>query len=145
MLAHVKKPGKSQRSTCPIANSLDFLGDRWTLVVIRDLMFRDRHEYGELLSAGEGISTSVLADRLERLQCAGLVTKTPHPRDLKKYRYHLTDQGIDLMPVLVDLTLWGLEHVPGATAPPDLVRAMKRDRAGFIKKATQRLRNKPTS
>lgn len=135
----MKKSSKSQRSTCPIANSLDILGDRWSLIIIRDLMFREKHEYGELLNSEEGISTSVLATRLEQLQCTGIIKKSNHPNDQKKYRYHLTEKGIDLMPLMIDLVLWGTQHVPGTMAPPDILNAMKNDREGFIKMMEQKL------
>lgn len=136
----MKRGPKTPRSLCPIVNTLDILGDRWSLVIVRDLMFRGMHEYGELLNAGEGISTSVLASRLEQLQCAGLIEKTAHPADLKKYRYHLTEKGIDLMPVMIDLVLWGLRHVPGTAAPPEAIKAIRQDREGFMREIAVRLR-----
>lgn len=136
----MKKSGKKQRSACPIANALDILGDRWSLVIIRDLMFRGKREYGELLNSGEGISTSVLATRLEHLQCAGIVKKTAHPDDLKKYRYRLTEKGIDLLPLMIDLLLWGIQHVPASFAPAEILKAMKRDREGFMQSVRQELK-----
>jgi DNA-binding HxlR family transcriptional regulator len=135
----MKKSSKTQRSSCPIANTLDILGDRWTLIIIRDLMFREKREYGELLNSEEGISSSVLATRLEQLQCTGIITKTDHPTDQKKYRYHLTAKGIDLMPMMIDVVLWGMQHVPGTLAPPDILNAMQNDREGFIKMMQEKL------
>ena len=135
----MKKSTKTQRSTCPIANALDVLGDRWSLIIIRDLMFREKREYGELLNSEEGISTSVLASRLEQLQCGGIIKKSNHPHDQKKYCYHLTEKGIELMPLMIDLTLWGIQHIPGTSAPPDILKAMQHDRAGLISMMKQKL------
>lgn len=123
---------KRRRSDCPIANALEILGDRWTLVIVRDLMFRGKKEYGELLTSDEEISTNILADRLARLRAAGIVTKTPHPRHGNKFRYELTDKGLDLAPVLIDLTLWGAEHIPDTFAPPEVLDMMRQDRERVI-------------
>jgi DNA-binding HxlR family transcriptional regulator len=94
-----------KRSPCPIASALDILGDRWSLVVVRDLLFRDRHTYGELLDAPEGISTNILAERLRRLEEAGI-------------RYRLTEKGEALRPVLVSMIRWANMHIPGTARPP---------------------------
>jgi DNA-binding HxlR family transcriptional regulator len=134
------KPLKKQRSACPITNSLDILGDRWSLVLVRDLMFRGKREYGELLNSEEGISSSVLADRLEQLQNTGMIRKTGHPDDLKKYRYHLTEKGIELLPLMINLALWGIRHVSGTFAPPEILNAMQNDREGLIQRLSQKLR-----
>lgn len=131
---------KKQRSACPIVNSLDILGDRWSLVIIRDLMFRGKREYGELLNSEEGISTSVLADRLGQLRQTGLVLKTPHPDDLKKYCYRLSEKGIELLPLMIELALWGIRHVPGTFAPPEILNAMRHDREGLMQRLSQKLR-----
>ncbi|HEX7028208.1 MAG TPA: helix-turn-helix domain-containing protein [Gammaproteobacteria bacterium] len=136
----MKKSRSKRRSACPIANSLDILGDRWSLVIIRDLMFRGKREYGELLDSEEGVSTSVLAARLEHLQCAGIVTKTGHPDDLKKFRYHLTEKGIDLLPLMIELVLWGTQYVPNTSAPPEILKAMKKDREEFMRRVKQELK-----
>lgn len=116
-----------RRSGCPIANALDLLGDRWSLLIVRDLMFRGLREFGQFLTAGEGISTNILAERLERLQCAGLVVRSDHPMDGKKYVYRLTEKGIDLIPVLIQLTLWSTKHMPKHAAPADVLKAMRAD------------------
>lgn len=101
------------RSVCPIAAGLDVLGDRWTLLIIRDLILHDRHRYGEFMEMEEAITTSVLADRLKRLEEHGIVEKRlyePHP---PRYEYLLTERGQDLEPVLRELIRWGLKHVAG--------------------------------
>jgi DNA-binding HxlR family transcriptional regulator len=125
-----RKPDR--RSDCPIVNALDLLGDRWTLVIVRDLMFRGFREFGQFLAAGEGISTNILTERLERLQCAGLVVRADHPGDGKKYLYRLTEKGVDLAPLLIELVLWGAKHVPDTAAPPAVLHEMRTHREKFI-------------
>jgi DNA-binding HxlR family transcriptional regulator len=107
-----------KRSPCPIASALDILGDRWSLVVVRDLLFRDRHTYGELLDAPEGISTNILAERLRRLEGAGIIAKEAYQTRPRRYRYRLTEKGEALRPVLVSMVRWANMHIPGTARPP---------------------------
>ena len=120
-------PGKKsdRRSDCPIAGALDLLGDRWSLVIVRDLMFRGFREYGEFLEAGEGISTNILAERLERLTSAGAILRVEHPSDGKKYVYRLTEKGVDLAPLMIELALWGAKHVPDNNALAETIYQMQ--------------------
>lgn len=121
----VPRPTHGRRSNCPIGLALDLVGDRWTLLIIRDLMFRGFREFGEFLRAGEGISTNILTDRLRRLTSVGLVVQSDHPSDGKKFVYRLTEKGVDLAPILVELTLWGAKHFPEHFAPPDILKLMR--------------------
>ena len=101
------------RSECPINLAVEVLGDRWSLLVIRDLAFADRRHFGDLLAGSEeGIATNVLADRLKRLTEHGLVTRRPNPRHRQKAVYSLTEPAIQLVPVLVHLGAWGRRHLP---------------------------------
>jgi len=122
---------QERRSGCPIATSLDIFGDRWSLLVVRDLMFTERRTYGEFLAAGEGMATNVLAQRLERLEFAGLIERRADPDDRRRSRYRLTAKGVDLAPMLVEMVLWAAAH-ERTEAPPSVVAAMKRDRRRFI-------------
>ncbi|MBI5771222.1 MAG: helix-turn-helix transcriptional regulator [Verrucomicrobia bacterium] len=115
----------SRRSDCPIANALEVLGDRWTLLIVRDLVFRGFREYGQFLAADEGISTNILSERLERLRCAGVVVRLDHPTDGKKFVYHLSEKGTDLIPLLVELVLWGAKYTPNHAAPAEVLREMR--------------------
>lgn len=117
----------NRRSDCPIANALDLLGDRWSLLIVRDLVFRGFREFGQFLNGGEGISTNILTERLERLQCAGILVRSDHPVDGKKYVYRLTEKGIDLIPVLIQLVLWGAKYTPEHAAPADVLKQMRSD------------------
>lgn len=123
---------ENMRSQCPIANGLDILGDRWTLLVIRDLMFTNRREFGHFLKSGEGISTNILTDRLDKLRCFGIINKQPHPKHGKKFIYDLTEQGLKLAPTLIEFTLWSLDTVNNASAPPKILEMMRNDKEKLI-------------
>lgn len=115
----------ARRSPCPIACALDAIGDRWSLLVIRDL-FRGFTRYSEFLASPEGIPTNILADRLARLEEHGLATSECYQRNPKRYAYRLTPRGRDLQPVLHALGGWALQHVRGTRPDPALV-ALFRD------------------
>lgn len=121
----------SRRSACPINVSLEMLGDRWSLLIIRDLMFRGFRTYKELLESDEGIATNILADRLKRLEGCGIISTQEDETDRRKLIYRLTAKGIDLAPVLVELILWGARYEDTA-APPALLRKMEKNRAEFL-------------
>lgn len=130
---------KTIRSDCPIANSLDLWGDRWSLLLIRDMMFEGKQHYGEFLQAREGISTNILADRLARLEEAGVIAKHRDDAKRTRYVYSLTAKGIDLLPVLVETAVWGLKHHDHTVLSPHIVAAIEADKQGFISAVQQRL------
>jgi DNA-binding HxlR family transcriptional regulator len=99
------------RSGCPINLTLEQLGDRWSLIVIRDVMFGNRRSYGELLEQSEeGIASNILADRLKRLSSLGLITRSPDPKHRQKGIYRLTEAAIQLVPLLAHMAAWGRRH-----------------------------------
>ena len=100
------------RSICAIANSLDIVGDKWSLLVVRDLL-HGKHTYGELADSPERIPTNILADRLKRLETAGIITSTPYQERPVRYRYTLTAKGSALGEVLLAFVRWGKQHIPG--------------------------------
>jgi DNA-binding HxlR family transcriptional regulator len=104
------------RSTCPIACALDILGDKWTLLVIRDL-FLNKHRYREFVESPERIPTNILADRLKRLEAEGIVKKVPYQSNPVRMEYFLTSKGADLGRVLGAMRKWAENHVPGAVGP----------------------------
>ena len=114
----ISVPHGSSRSACPIANTLDLIGDKWTLLVVRDLFFLEKRLYGELIQASEGIPSSILADRLKRLEEAGLVEKIPYQQNPLRHEYRLTPKGADMFPILGEMVRWGNKHILGTTAPP---------------------------
>lgn len=103
------------RSTCPVAAALDVLGDRWTLLVLRDL-FWGKSRYGEFLASPEGIPTNILADRLVRLEECGLASASPYQDNPPRFEYKITAKGRGLLPTLLSLTKWGEKHFPGTKA-----------------------------
>ena len=105
------------RSTCPISTGLEVIGDRWTLLVVRDLMFAGKRHFREFLQSEEGISSNVLADRLNVLLENGLVTREDDPSHAQKAIYSLTDKGCDLLPVIVALSAWTQNHYPKTRRP----------------------------
>jgi DNA-binding HxlR family transcriptional regulator len=102
----------NRRSPCPVANTLDILGDKWTLLLIRDL-FMGKHTYGEFQQSPEGIPTNILADRLKRLEKHGIIERMLYNERPKRYAYHLTDKGKDLGNVLREMKDWGLKYIAG--------------------------------
>lgn len=114
----------AHRSTCPIASSLDVVGDRWSLVVVRDLL-RGCKCYGDFLTSPEGIPTNILADRLRRLEEGGILTRKPYQSNPPRYEYELTPKGLDLKPVLGALAKWAFRHVPDVKADPRLAALLR--------------------
>lgn len=113
----MKSDPKTYRSECPLAASLDLIGDKWSLVIARDMMVKKKR-YRDFESSPEGIPTNILANRLRRLEEDGIIAKTPYQRNPLRYEYFLTPKGADLLPVLQQLALWGHKHIPGRWAPP---------------------------
>lgn len=105
-------PKNKRRSDCPISFSLDLIGDAWSLLIIRDIVFAGKHTFGEFLTSGEGIARNILSNRLARLEDMGLIVKKPHPRDGRKDWYAATEAGLELIPVLLELSLWGAKREP---------------------------------
>lgn len=106
---------ETHRSGCPINLTLELLGDRWSLIVVRDIIFGDRRRYRELLTRSEeGIASNVLADRLKRLSAAGLLTRADDPAHRQSGLYSLTEPAIQLLPVLAQMGAWGRRHAPAS-------------------------------
>jgi len=106
-----------ERSGCPIASTLDLVGDRWTLVIVRD-MVTGKTRYGDFMDSPEGITTNILADRLKRLVDNDLVMKEAYQSNPVRHEYHLTDRGFDLLPVLQAMCTWANKHVGETWTPP---------------------------
>ncbi|MGJ0502846.1 MAG: winged helix-turn-helix transcriptional regulator [Methylocystis sp.] len=126
-----KKSPAVWRSDCPLNVCLEIFGDRWSLLIIRDLLFKKRHEFKDYLAAKERIATNVLSDRLRRLEASGIITKTAHPSDARKADYRLTEKGLDLAPLLFEMALWATKHEK-TDAPTALVRRMSDDRSNLL-------------
>lgn len=101
----------TQRSQCPLACGLDIVGDHWTLIIVRDLLMMDRHEFRDMLDGDEGISSNILSDRLTKLQKEGLVKAIPHPASKRRKLYYLTSKGKDLIHVVVAVVHWSNKYL----------------------------------
>jgi DNA-binding HxlR family transcriptional regulator len=125
------KPRPAPRSGCPISIALEIFGDSWSLLIIRDLMFKGLRTFNEFSAAGEGIATNILTDRLTKLEAAGILAGQPDPADARRIHYRLTEKGIDLAPALVEIILWSARY-EDTDAPPRIVRAMRSRRKQFL-------------
>ena len=110
-----KKPAQHARSSCPVSCTLDIVGDKWTLLVVRDL-FLGKKRYGEFAASPESIPTNILADRLKRLSEHGIVTRRPYQDHPPRYEYRLTKKGQDLGPIVIGFVRWGEKHIAGTRA-----------------------------
>ena len=137
-----KKPGPKRRSGCPLNASVEMLGDRWSLLVVRDMMLRGFQTYKEFVESDEGIATNILADRLRKLETHGIITTEPDPSDGRKLIYFLTPKGIDLAPVLAEMVLWAARHEE--TGNQALVHLMQTDKQRLITEVRKRWAAKTT-
>ncbi len=112
-----RQPKKPQRSGCPIAVTLDLVGDKWTFVIMRD-MVNGKKRFGEFIDSPEGIPTNILASRLKRMEQAGLIAKKPYQMNPRRFDYRLTAEGEGLLPVLQAMCRWANKFVPGTWVPP---------------------------
>jgi DNA-binding HxlR family transcriptional regulator len=131
-----KKEKIKRRSECPLNASVEMLGDRWSLLIIRDMMLRGFRSYTEFIQCYEGIATNVLADRLRKLAANGIVTTEPDPSDGRRLIYLLTKKGIDLAPLLAEMVLWAAAHEKTGNQP--LVRQMRAHKEAVIAEARRR-------
>jgi DNA-binding HxlR family transcriptional regulator len=115
-----KIKGKLYRSICPITNALDVLGDKWTLLVIRDMLFLKKKTFNEFLESPEKIATNILSDRLKRLEEYAIIIKQPLGKSSARHEYILTQRGKSLRPCLLELIRWGNTHIEGTFVRPRL-------------------------
>lgn len=134
-------PEATPRSSCVFSNVLDILGDRWTLLIVRDLFFFGKHEYKEFLSSPEAIATNILASRLQKLVCAGIIDEMPHPENKSRKLYFLTERGKDLLPMLIEMAKWGEKHLTETEVMRPLFEVIRRDAAAFQRKVLRDLKN----
>lgn len=120
---------------CPIAFGLNHFGDRWTLLIIRDLLFKGKRQYREFLEGGEGIATAVLADRLKKLEAMGIIKATAGEGRGNPWYYSLTPRGKDLLPVMLEMILWSAKHDPRTAAPSSFVSKARKAMTSKERKA----------
>jgi DNA-binding HxlR family transcriptional regulator len=137
-------PGKSKakrRSGCPVSISLEIFGDRWSLLIIRDLMVRGLRTFKEFRESGEGIATNILADRLQKLEAEEIITAEVEETDGRRVNYRLTEKGIDLAPVLLELLIWATRHEESG-APCVLIENMEKNREEVLAEVRRRWRER---
>jgi DNA-binding HxlR family transcriptional regulator len=131
-----KKPTPRRRSGCPLNASVEMLGDRWSLLIIRDMMLRGFRTYKQFRTSHEGIATNILADRLRKLEDSGIIVAEQDNSDGRKLIYRLSKKGIDLAPVLAEMVLWAAAHEE--TGNQELVRLLRKEKDRVIADARQR-------
>ncbi len=122
-----------RRSDCPISYALDLFGDKWTLLIIRDMMFKRKRHYGDFVESEEKIATNILADRLAKLEMEGLVTRQADPKNRRQLIYALTAKAFDLAPMLIEMILWSAKHDPHTAADRAFIRKAKANREQLVK------------
>jgi DNA-binding HxlR family transcriptional regulator len=130
------RPRTKLRSGCPLNVSVEILGDRWSLLIIRDMMLRDFRSYTQFLESYERIATNILANRLKKLERYGIIATQQDPLDGRKLIYTLTEKGMDLAPVLTEMVLWTAAHEEHQN--PELIRQIKKDKQKFLTTVRQR-------
>lgn len=128
------------RSQCPISLALDVIGDRWSLLIVRDLMFAGKRYYRELMRSDEGISSNILAERLARLVEVGVLSRTDDPNHQQKAIYSLTQMGIDLLPIVAQLGIWGRKYLPVTPESAAQAKRLEKGGATLMKKIQADLR-----
>lgn len=126
------------KSHCPVNFALETFGDMWSLLIVRDMISFHKTTYGEFLASDEKISTNILADRLVRLEAAGIIKKEKDSTDKRKDRYGLTQKGIDLYPMMLEMMLWSAKYDPKSLVTEDLLVRAKEDKAGLIREQQER-------
>ena len=129
-----------KRSNCPVSCSLDIWGDKWSLLIVRDLMFNKQCTYGDFMKADEKIATNILASRLQTLEENGIISKSDHPDSKAKVLYKLTQKGIDLVPLLIEINLWAEKYYDVPADRKAMLKEVKKDKQKFIETAIKDLK-----
>jgi len=135
------KPKSTRRSGCPVSVGLEVFGDSWSLLIVRDLMVRGYRTFKEFHQAGEGIATNILADRLKKLERAGIIASEPVKTDGRRVNYRLTEKGLDLAPALLELLIWGARH-ENTEAPCAAIESMENQREAVLAEVRRRWRER---
>ncbi len=132
------------RSGCPVSISLEIFGDRWSLLIVRDLMIRGLRSFQEFQRSGEGIASNILSDRLRKLEKSGIVIAERETTDRRRVSYRLTEKGIDLAPALLELLIWGARHEETG-APCAVIGKMEKNRTRILAEVRRRWRKRDTT
>ena len=121
-----------RRSHCPMSFGLEVVGDRWTLLVLRDVIMRRKRHFREFLASEEKIASNILTARLKLLEATGIVSRRPDPQNARQVIYEPTRKGLDLLPTMLELARWGASHDPQTAAPKAFRKRIEKDRAAMI-------------
>lgn len=128
-----------KRSDCPISSSLDIFGDRWSLLIVRDLMLHKTRTYGDFTKSEEKIATNILANRLQVLEDNGIIIKLPYPDNKVKVLYRLSTKGVDLIPALIEIALWGGKYASDTEETSPFLKEAKKNKTKFLKNIMDKL------
>ena len=129
-----------RRSDCPVSFALDIFGDKWTLIILRDLLIKGKKTFGEFLSSKEKIATNILADRLNTLEKSGIITGSPAPDKKSKINYTLTEKGIDLLPVLIEIIKWSAKYDSNTSTSAEFLARIYSEKEVLIEEITSKLK-----
>ncbi len=129
-----------KRSDCPISSSLDIWGDKWSLLIVRDLIFFKERTYSDFLKSDEKIATNILAARLQMLEDNGIISKSEHPESKAKVLYKLTPKGIDLLPLMIEINVWADKYLIIPDEQREILKEIKKNKEAYIKKRTKELK-----
>ncbi|MBL4599994.1 MAG: helix-turn-helix transcriptional regulator [Rhizobiaceae bacterium] len=130
-MSKMKKLENKRQTGCPVTFGLDTFGDKWTLLIIREMMLKGMKTYSDFLAADEGISTNILADRLKHLENEGVIEKARDPENGRSFTYSLTEKGYDLAPILLEIVTWSGKHDHGPNARTSVLKKIQNDREGY--------------
>ncbi len=131
------KPVK-RRSNCPVTYTLDIIGDRWAVLIVRDIIFFGKSSFGDFAKSSEGIATNILTDRLKRLEEQNILSKKTDKSNQKKFVYSLTEKGLDLLPIIVEMILFSEKHDPDTVVTKSKLKEIKLNKAKFILELQQK-------
>lgn len=131
----------AKRSECPISCALDLFGDKWTLLIIRDIAFKGYRFYNEFLETGEGIATNVLSDRLKMLEANGFLISKKYEKNKTKKIYRLSENGIGLIPIVLEMLLWGIKYDDSLMIAPGIADRIQNDRENLLEEIVTSLNN----
>lgn len=135
----MKEPKK--RSVCPVSSSLDIWGDKWSLLIVRDLIYSNHSTYSDFLKSEEKIASNILASRLLNLENNGIISKKEHPESKAKVLYQLTEKGIDLLPLIIEAYLWGEKYFTLSNSHLELLKRIKNDKQSFVNNLMLKLKS----
>src|SRR4051812_13463479 len=124
---------QERRSDCPISFVLETVGDTWSLLIVRDIVYFGKKTYGEFLESEEKIATNILATRLASMEQNGILVKKPHPKDKRKEVYELTEKGLDLIPIMLEMANWSFKHDPQTGAPAEWINMVNANKENITR------------